>query len=214
MKRSLLMAAAAALLASATAAQAQQRGLYGELRGGAAFLTDADVTDFAGFDGTVSSDVGYLVEGAIGYAHGSGARGELAVGYRQNDFDDFDVPSVGTAAVDGDLSALTVMGNVYYDFNLGGAGSRWSGLTPFVGGGIGTAFMNAVVDSLGGSPVGSDEDDTVFAWQVMAGLAYDVSPDIAATVSYTYFATSDAEFDGVGFEYASHNILAGIRFSY
>jgi hypothetical protein len=39
-------------------------------------------------------------------------------------------------------------------------------------------------------------------------------PNIAATVSYAYFATSDPEFDGVDSEYSGHGVLGGIRYSF
>ena len=57
-------------------------------------------------------------------------------------------------------------------------------------------------------------DDTVFAWQLMAGLAYNFTPNMAATFSYAYFATSDPEFEGIEFDYASHNVIVGLRFGF
>jgi len=206
--------AAAAVLIGGTDAQGQERGLYGELRGGAAFLTDSDVSGLGGLDGIASSDVGFLVEGAIGYALGTGLRGEFELGYRQNEYDKFEVPSVATVAVDGNISGVTVMGNAYYDFDLGGARNNMSAVTPFVGAGLGAAFLNTEVDSLAGNPVGSNEDDTVFAWQVIAGLSYEFSPTVAGTLSYNYFATSDASFDGVKVAYGSHDVLVGIRMGF
>ena len=217
MMRGLLAAALALmLLPGAAAAQGVQGSMYGELRGGASFPDDAD-TDFGGgIDGDLSSDTGWLIEGAFGYAHESGLRGEIAAGYRYNDLDDFDT-SLGKVDFDGDIEAVTVMANLYYDFDLGaygGARGAAANLVPFVGGGIGAAFLNAEIDEIGGIPINDDEDDTVFAWQVVAGLAYNFTPNVAASVRYAYLATSDPEFDGVDSEYSGHNVLAGIRYSF
>ena len=56
-----------------------------------------------------------------------------------------------------------------------------------------------------------DADDTVFAWQVGAGIGYALTPQLTFDLKYRYFATSDPEFDGTEVEYASHNVYAGIR---
>jgi opacity protein-like surface antigen len=216
MKGLLVAAAALMLLPGAAAAQNLPDNMYGELRGGASFPDDAD-TDFGGgIDGDLSSDTGWLIEGAFGYAHESGLRGEIVGGYRYNDLDDFKI-SGGTVDIEGDIEAVTVMVNLYYDFDLGtygGATGATANLVPFVGGGIGAAFLNAEIDQIGGIPINDEEDDTVFAWQVVTGLAYNFTPKLAATLRYAYFATSDPEFDGVDSEYSGHNVLGGIRYSF
>lgn len=217
MMRGLLAAAAAfMLLPGAGLAQDLKGNFYGELRGGASFPRDAD-TDFGGgLDGDLSADTGWLVEGAFGYAHESGLRGEIAAGYRYNELDDFEVSGV-SVDFDGEITAVTAMANLYYDFDLGalaGATGAAANLVPFAGGGIGVAFLNIDVDDIGGFSINEDEDDTVFAWQVVAGFAYNFTPSVAASIRYAYFETSDPEFDGVDSEYKSHNVLGGIRYSF
>ncbi len=216
MMRGLLAATAALMLLPGAAAA--RGSMYGELRGGATFLTDSqfedDTLSAAGFDDVeVSFDTGWLVEGAFGYAHDSGLRGEFALGYRENEADELSGKFLGTPFeldIDGTFSILTTMANLYYDFNLnsyGGSTGAMANLVPFIGGGIGAAFMDIDDDTF-------DDDDTVFAWQVTAGLAYNFTPNVAGTVSYAYFATSDPEFDGVELDYDSHNVLAGIRYTF
>ena len=58
----------AILLSGTAAAQSGASGLYGELRGGATFLSDSDL-EGAGTVGEVAFDTGGLVEGAVGYEH-------------------------------------------------------------------------------------------------------------------------------------------------
>ncbi|MCG8692950.1 MAG: outer membrane beta-barrel protein [Minwuiales bacterium] len=206
---------ASAALAAPAAAQGLQEGVYLELRGGATFLSESelsgpDVTAL-GFSNTdLEFKTGFVIDGAVGYAHSSGFRGELALGYRENDFDELSGTFAGAPfdiGVDGDLLAVSFMGNVYYDISLGSEGSAVANLVPFVGVGIGTAYLE-VDGELG------DGDDTVFAYQGMAGLAYRVTPNVSLTATYTYFATTDPEFGDTDAEYETHNITAGFRYNF
>ena len=106
--------AAAVLLPSVVMAQTAPQGVYFEGRGGAVFLMDSDL-GAAGIPpgAELSFDTGYMAEGAIGYADAGGLRGEVAVGYRKNDFDEASAPGFVTATVDGDITATTVMANGY-----------------------------------------------------------------------------------------------------
>lgn len=74
--------------------------------------------------------------------------------------------SVGDLVRDGrgDFESDYLFLNAYYDFDLG---TQWS---PYVGAGIGNAWVDV---SYRPSRVRIiDDDDSVFAWQVMAGLNY------------------------------------------
>lgn len=212
MFRYLILALALVFLSSAASAQT---GPYGELRGGIVFLNDADLDDGSGFNDEISFDTGFLIEAAGGYAHTSGFRGELELGYRENDNDELDFEFIGTFDAKGDTSAFTVMANGYYDIDLGVPKFR-----PYVGFGIGLAVIDTEVRSLGVKLV--DDSDTVFAYQALAGMAYHFTPNIAATLGYAFLATTDPKFKiepgagsgSVDAEYASHNILAGIRYSF
>lgn len=212
-RKALAVFLAAFFLPNVAAAQNWSQGVYLEVRGGTVFLTDSDIDDLAGIDDIeLETDIGWLVEGAVGYAHDSGLRGEVAIGYRENEFDELEGdPGGGSVSVDvdGDISAFTTMGNVYYDFYLGkyGAQGALANLAPFVGAGIGLAVIDIDGD-LG------DEDDTTFAYQLMAGVSYAFTPNIAASLGYAFFSAPDADFDGVDFDYDSHNVMAGIRYTF
>ena len=88
-----------------------------------------------------------------------------------------------------------------------GAEGAAANLAPFVGAGIGVAVFDLDGD-LG------DENETTFAYQLMAGLSYAFTPDISASLGYSFFSAPDAEFDGVDFDYDSHNVMAGIRYTF
>ena len=187
-------------------------------------LNDSDVSGISGLDVDFEFDRGFVIEGAAGYAHDSGIRGEFAVGYRQNDIDDItlsaggatisvaDVLSGANIQLGGEVQAVSVMGNLYYGPDLGG------GWRPFVGAGVGVAFLDSELElTSGGTSVSASADDTVFAYQGMAGIEYDIPVDwggLALGLRYAYFATEDMELaPGIEAEYSSHAIMFGVRIS-
>lgn len=75
--------------------------------------------------------------------------------------------------------------NGYFDLGT------WAGITPFVGAGIGSAhhrFTNLMdVDyQLGGFGYAADRSTWQFAWALMAGLGYDVTPNLKLELGYRY----------------------------
>jgi outer membrane protein OmpA-like peptidoglycan-associated protein len=183
----------------------QKQGFYVGAGGGVNLNLDSDLSG-TGINTTADYDTGWAGVGSLGYAFGNGFRLELEGGYRDNDVDSFS----GASSASGDASALSIMGNVLYDFNTGTA------FTPYIGAGVG----GARIDYDGFSPVGStsiNDDDTVFAYQGIAGVSYNLSPQAQIFADYRYFATQDPEFNaasgvGVDGEYASHTVLVGVRF--
>ncbi len=205
----------ALLLPGSAAAQNWQSGVYLELRAGATFLDDTDIEDDPLLD-EIETDAGWLVDAAVGYAHETGLRGELALGFRQHQIDQV---TIGSSSVDaeGDVSNFSIMANGYYDFYLSKYGARgaMANLSPFIGGGVGVAVISVEFDELGGTSVDDDRDgDSVFAYQGIAGLSYHFTRNVSASVSYAYFATSDPDFDGSKGEYSSHNVMAGLRYTF
>ena len=207
-------AALAMAVSGAAAAESLPEGIYLEGRGGITFLEDADLSG-SGVTGDAEFDTGFTFGGAAGYAHSSGFRGEVAVEYRDNDVDDLTGLAAGIG-VNGDISTITAMVNGFFDIDLG------SGFVPFIGAGVGFAHIDADVDLTSGGASASltDDSDQVFAYQGIAGIAYHFTDSVAASVQYSSLATSDPEFDLSGgsgsfdAEYESHNVMAGLRFTF
>jgi len=172
---------------------------------GAVFVEDADWDD-RWDSGEFTFDTGIGLTAALGSTLGNGARGEIELGYRSNDFDKVKFDGGGSYGLDGDVSTLSLMGNAYYDFPVGGP------LTPFIGGGLGIANITADIDDVG------DDDDTVFAYQFILGAGLVASEVVTVDLQYRYFATSDPEFedefDSLDTEYATHNLMVGVRYSF
>ncbi len=200
-------------------------GIYLDLRGGGAFVTDSELNG----PGTVNMDIeaefdpGFMFEGAAGYDHPTtGWRGEVAVGWRSSDIDSLTITNdggIGAAAgvgslngistgVDGEVDAISFMGNGYYDFDLGGR------FAPFVGAGVGVVLIDVNADA-GGIKL-ADDEDSVFAYQGTAGVAYEINSFWTASAAYTCFAAEDADLRNTGggqfdAEYDAHTIWLGIR---
>ena len=197
----------AALLALPPAiAAAEGIDVYLDIAGGANFLEDSDISG-TGLDTEADFDAGFAVKAAIGNALSSGWRFEAEVAYRQNDADD-----VGGSGAGGDVSAWSLMGNALYDFKTGGR------FTPYIGVGAGVAGIDwNNVTPVGGGSV--DDNDTVFAYQGIAGVAYTVNDNVKLTLDYRYFATEEPDLttsSGTNFdaEYRSHSIMVGLRWTF
>ena len=193
-----------------------QTGPYVSGFAGAVFLSDADVTDPTD-PGTLSSDTGAGFGAAVGFSVLGYARVEGEIAYRTSDLDSH-TDSSSTTALGGDTTALSFMGNAFYDLDLG------LPVVPYVGAGVGLAIisLDASIDFGGSTFQIMDDGDTVFAYQGIVGVAYEFSGGLAATLDYRYFATMDPEltetaaFGGetAEIEYASHNLTVGIRYQF
>ena len=166
---------------------------------GVTMPSDSDIRESGGpGTGELTYDPGFAIGAVGGYNFGAG-RIEAEIGYKVADTDEVTIDGLGTASLDGDLSVLSFMGNGYIDFPASPT------VKPFLMAGIGMANIEADLD-------GSDEeDDTVFAYQVGAGVGFSLNKDVTLDLSYRYMGTEDPEFDGVEAEYNSHNFLAGLR---
>ena len=219
------------------AGHANYGGAYTSLYGGASLLKDADNTGppfVAGFPDTSvesSFDTGFVVGGTIGHASSSGIwhmRLEADLNYRQHDLDDLTVTSDGGLGfllglppldglsasslgldVGGDVSTFGALVNAWLDFDIGGS------LMPYLGGGLGIADISLDEISVAGIEI-VDDSDTVFAYQLGAGLGWIVNPDIVVSLDYRWFATEDPTFEHVlggefESEYSNHNFMLGLR---
>ena len=236
MKFSLRHWALAALLATtflpaAAMAQTGINSAYASISGLYVVPIDSDYSEkVAGFTvGTdLKMDAGFGLLFAFGYGADVGLRGEVELGYRKVDFDKFDGLNIkgngidesfdGELSVEGDVNTLSLMVNGIYAFDAGR-------LRPYFGVGIGLARHDGTfdkqtieleidVEEYEFESSKSSEDDMVLAYQGMAGVAYPMSEVAEVRLGYRYFATADADFDGVDVSYGTHNIEAGVMFRF
>lgn len=158
-------------------------------------MSDSDISA-PGFSAELSFDPGFGFIAAVGNEF-DGLRGEIEMAYRTNDVDKFSSGGF-SESVNGDISSLAVMGNLLVDLPLS------ESIRPFLGAGIGLANVD----------LDGDDDDTVFAYQAIAGLGFPLTHVTTLDLQYRYFATADADFDGAEIEYQTHNFFAGLRFNF
>ena len=158
-------------------------GWYFSLDGGALWMNDADVnTSFGTAD--LNFDVGWGVNGAVGYHFDSGINLDLSAGYLRAEFD-----SIGGSRrsinIDGDLNMVPITLNLSYDLKL------TERLSFYLGAGAGVAWSELDVNSIGGFDVANGADGWNFAWQARGGFAYDVSSAVSLNVGYRFVEVED-----------------------
>jgi len=176
-------------------------GLY--LSGNIGFGIRPDETDKGPVGGRFENDPAFVINGAIGVELNPMIRAEGEIGLHSNTADAVGFPDDFTFGV------ISFMGNAYFDIPTN------SPLRPYLGGGVGFAISN-LEDEVGGFT--GDDSDLVGAFQLMAGIGYDISPKATLTFGYRYFTTSDPDYNIGGtlisLEYTSHDFLFGARFRF
>jgi len=190
---------------------AADTGGYISGRFGFVSLTDSNFSFGGGIpDDEMSFDTGFAFMGAGGYDFGM-FRLEGEFSYAYNDVDQYRENFFFLStfnAIDGAIDATSLLVNGYFDFE------NTSPVTPYVMGGIGFSYVELydVVLSDGFNTLFfSDQDDTVFAYQIGAGVEFNFNQTIAMDIGYRYFATSDLSYSGVDVEYGGHRVLIGVR---
>lgn len=183
---------------------------YATLSGGVAIMPDPEITDttLPGVTGEVGTEPGFSLSGAIGYRYDKRFRGEIELAYRENDIDRLSITAFGLAAsgsASGDVSSFSGMVNGYWDIAIDAP------VKPYVGAGVGISEVEAEL-TVGGTTAKSD--DTVFAYQFMGGVIYEVSPTVDIHLGYRYFATADPEFSTTESEYETHNVEVGVTYKF
>ena len=139
---------------------------YVAVKGGYSILTKKDSIKYKnGFNGAVEFGVSY-----------DAWRLGLEVSYRQNKIKSSTNANVANY---NKINALAGMINVYYDYALTEECSL------YVGAGLGMAKYNFV--AVAGKV---ETGKCVFAWQVLAGVAYDINENWTVEAGYRLFGTS------------------------
>ena len=204
--KKLILLVSALLLTVSTGAFAAGRPYLGG-SAGLFFPSDSTITDDFGASAEVSFDTGLLISGFGGLAFDNGFRLEGELSYRAADLDELREPGFPDTRVNSEISATSMMASAYYDMKT------LTTVTPYVGGGIGLSNVNLERGTFDGGGWRSD-DETVFAFQVGAGVGIAVNPRVAIDLGYRYFATEDVRFDQFDAELESHNVAVGMRYMF
>ena len=183
----------------------------------------ADDFDFQVAPGTVGTDFddGYGLGVAFGKRLGqvgenSRLRFEGELSYRSNDVDTHKLNGAALNGPTGKLKSTSLMANLLIDFN------EQATFSPYLGAGLGLANVEADGFGVSAIPAVLNSDETVFAYQLIAGAGWDVSQKTELFVEYRYFATDDPSVTTSGatgsvdtdISYQSNNVLLGARFNF
>ena len=184
--RFFLAVPALALALSVTSVSADEPGLYLGAGAGINFANDLDLSGGNELD----SDIGWAGIGTIGFRFGNGVRAELEGGYRFNDGD--------INGISANTKTWNAMANLLYDLETG------TFLEPYIGAGLGAVNTEMANDS-----------EWAFAYQGIAGLAFEVNDWVEPFIDYRYLGTAGLHSDPLGMdlddEMIDHTILAGVR---
>jgi opacity protein-like surface antigen len=154
----------------------------------------ADVT------GEYRTEASYRRGIAIAFTNGAG--------FPQTGFDNYSA-GLGTALF---------LANGYIDLGC------WRGITPYVGAGVGVAAHNFHGLNDSGGAVASDVSPGNFAWAVMGGVAFNVTPNLKLDVGYRYVDMGSIQSNPLiclnqpcfnerqSFRVASHDVRVGLRY--
>ena len=200
-----ILLASSALAALASVSQAHAGDFYVSVFGGANWMSGdksgfqsgpASTFTFGTTGYRLDSETGFAIGGAVGvhldqWLHG--LRAELEASYRRNKLKgDWFVTTFSTiqgGVINGHDSKFALMANVWYDINVG---QKWK---PYIGGGAGWARRTvdgafevthtAFDSSFYGH--GFNVTESGFAWQLGAGVNYEIQDGVHLGLGYRYF---------------------------
>jgi opacity protein-like surface antigen len=181
-------------------------GPYISTQMGGSFLADSNMSDWSD-TWTLEFEPGFASGFAAGFNFGA-FRIEGELGYQNNEIDKYKVngyeygDSYSGHVSSGEMTANSFLGNIYLDF------VNPSNVTPYITAGVGTARVEL------NDFFTQDYDDTVLAYQVGAGLGFQINPHMTIDLKYRYFTTEDPDFEGLKADLASHNVYCGFRYNF
>lgn len=193
---------------------------YVSLFGGFLSLEDQTAT---GLNRRLDNDFddGFAFGAAIGRRFGNNWRAEAEFAFRDNNIDE--ILFLGNDVLEsGDTQSYSGMFNLLKDFQIGNSRFR-----PYIGGGIGFAFVDSNLQ-YNALPARLNGDDSGFAYQAMLGCSADVTDKIEFFVEYRYFAVDSPQLNRFGgspldaagtgpidvildSEYETHGVNFGLR---
>jgi opacity protein-like surface antigen len=195
---------ASLLISSITNAATPVNGWYSSLFGGYAYVPNNINT--AGRTNAGYTN-GYDAGGSIGFKSNP-MRYEGQITYINAHLNKFNLNNIAQTGVSKYNNAVLAMATVYYDFN--GISPTFQ---PFLGMGIGYAWVHAVLNSNG--PNGATHysgSNSVFAYQPTAGLTYNFTENYALNIGYRYVITHNAKELGKVFQANLGNLGVIYRF--
>ncbi|HEX9191968.1 MAG TPA: outer membrane beta-barrel protein [Candidatus Deferrimicrobiaceae bacterium] len=214
MKKGILSAVVCSVLLLAAAPVFAAGGYLG-IEGGAVWPEDVSFSG-SGANADLSFDTGWSLGAVAGYNFGTWRlEGEYAYRSNSNDGKVFFGTSGVSESGGGDTVTNALMLNAFYDFRMVSPT-----VYPYLGAGGGVAWVDQEVST---PTFRVNDSDTVFAYQFIAGIGFDVSKAFTMTLDYRYFATADPSYTfnttsgasgSFNAESKSSNVMLTLRFNF
>jgi len=188
MKKALMAAAALVALPVIAQAQTPTSGFYVGVEGGLNWLLNTTINTVA-----VTPQTGWAAGAKIGYDF-VGPRVEIEGVYRSN-------PTGATVPGlinNNTINQVGVLANLLYDFAPGAV------ITPYVGAGAGVGFVDSS-SSLG---------QTVFAYQGIVGLGWNVDTNFRVNLDGRYYGTSNPSVNGSSYSNNNFSVMLGLELKF
>jgi OOP family OmpA-OmpF porin len=196
MKKMLAVAAAVVVLPIAAQAQTlQYPGFYAGIEGGGTYMFQTTLQNAAGA-ANLYPNIGWAGGAMIGYDF-VGPRFEVEGVYRYNSM----TGNVAGLSYGQTKDDIGVLANLLYDFNAGGT------FVPYIGAGAGVAFVHSAA-------LGIATDSTVFAYQGIIGVGYNIDSAWRVNLDGRYYGTSAPTLGTAGATYQNNNISAMLSLQY
>ncbi|WP_339431099.1 outer membrane protein [Pseudomonas sp. EA_65y_Pfl2_P78] len=164
---------------------------------------------------------GYATGLALGWRFPVGLRPEVELSYRKNTLTQFNnrvYEGGGSIPGKGKEEVTSLMANLWYDFlNLPAPFRRF---TPYMGGGLGYSTVSISGLEAGGVHFGNTHRDNVSAYQLGAGVSFELTDQWSTSLDYRYLKTRDAHFGDiqglpqgdVRTDYSAQSLMLGLHY--
>lgn len=214
---------AATLISTSALADDSGTLWYGSITGLRTMPSDSEAELETRTRGTIAGDIelsdetGFAL--AVGFETRGGQQVELEAAFRSSDIEGASGVRVGSLPVPsgytltGDVDTWSLMINARQLFDVGS-------VRPYIGAGLGFArhdgtaalAVQPIPPLLPGGLMGEESgDDTVVAYQFMAGVEVELAEGAQFFGGYRYMATADLEIERLTASYDTHAVEAGIR---
>ena len=208
---------AAILIATSAVADDTPTQWYGSFAGMLNMPSDSEAELGTASLGTIAGDIELSDEMAfalaVGFETTGGQRVELEAAFRSSDIEGASGVRVNSNPfpsgyrLSGDMDTWSLMVNVQQVIDVGS-------VRPYVGGGLGFARHDGTA-ALAISPLLpaglQSGHDTVFAYQFMAGVEFELAEGATLFGGYRYMGTADLEIERLTASFDTHAIEAGVR---
>ena len=188
MKKALMAAVAFVALPVMAQAQTPSSGFYVGAGGGLNWMLNSSVNNIA-----FTPQTGFAVGGVVGYDF-VGPRVELEGVYRSNQINS----NTGAGFYSSQVAQLGILANLLYDFAPG------STITPYVGAGAGVGFVDS----------SSSLSSTVFAYQGIVGLGWNVDTNFRVNLDGRYYGTSNPSVGGSSWSNNNFSVMLGLQIKF